>query len=405
MGARKRILFLAEGATMAHFVRPVALADSLTSKGAGYDLCLYAPARFAHYLADKSYTTGELQTMPGENFLANIARGKPMFPADVLRRYVKEDRELIGKIQPDLVVGDMRLSLPISARLEKVPCAVLINAYWSPYAKHRSIIPELPLTRVIPPRLLGSLYRAIEPTAFAMHAAHMNRVRKEFGVAPLPLDLRRMYTDGDYVLYADVPEFVPTEHAPPSHHYVGICNWSPPIPKPEWWGRMCDDPKPKVFVSLGSSGPVRVLPELLAALARLPVSVVLSTSSRQVPETASNVYTASLLPFMETAARSALVVSHGGSGGLYPAMAAGTPVLAIPSNADQQLSTAVLEENRAGLGVRVEEASSSRLHAALQRIFSDGSFATAAKDWGVIFQQHAREDPFQQFLDLACSVP
>jgi UDP:flavonoid glycosyltransferase YjiC (YdhE family) len=162
---------------------------------------------------------------------------------------------------------------------------------------------------------------------------------------------------------------------------------------------MCDDPKPKVFVSLGSSGPVRVLPELLAALARLPVSVVLSTSGRQVPAVGSGVYTASLLPFSETAARSAVVVSHGGSGALYPAMAAGTPVLAIPSNADQQLSTAVLEENGAGLGVRVEEATSKRLHQALQRVLSEDRFAEAAKVWGIIFQQDAGGDFFRKFLE------
>jgi UDP:flavonoid glycosyltransferase YjiC (YdhE family) len=400
MGAPKRILFLAEGATMAHFVRPVSLADSLISKGAGYDLHVYAPPRFAHYLAGKPYSTGDLKTMPGETFLANLARGKPLFPAEVVRRYVQEDRDLIRRLQPDLVVGDMRPSLPISARLEKVPCAVIMNAYWSPYAKHRSILPELPLTRVIPPRLLGPLYRATEPIAFALHVAQMNRVRKEFGVPALPLDLRRMYTDGDYVLYPDIAEFVPTEGAPPNHHYVGVCDWSPPIPKPDWWQRMCDDPKPKVFVSLGSSGPVRVLPELLAALARMPVSVVLSTSGRTGPANGAPAYTASLLPFIETAAISTLVVSHGGSGGLYPAMAAGTSVLAIPSNADQHLSTAILVESGAGLGLRVEEASPKRLQAALGKMISDPRFGVAAKHWGEIFQQDASQDRFPQFLNV-----
>ena len=280
---------------MAHFVRPVALADSVAvsvGDDPDYEIHLYAPARFAHYLCGKPYSVGELKTMPGEDFLANIARGKPLFPASVLRDYVTADRELIRQIRPDLVIGDMRLSLPISARLEKVPCAVIVNAYWSPYAKHRSVIPELPLTRVIPPRLLDPLYRATEPIAFALHVAHMNRVRKEFGVAPLPLDLRRLYTDGDYVLYADVPEFVPTANAPPHHHYVGVCDWAPPIPKPDWWQRMVDDPKPKVFISLGSSGPVRVLPDLLAALARLPVSVVLSTSGRATPAADIPIYSA-----------------------------------------------------------------------------------------------------------------
>lgn len=402
MGSRKRILFLAEGATMAHFVRPVALADSVASDSS-YEIHLYAPARFAHYLTGKPYLTGELQTMPGEDFLANIARGRPLFPANVLKDYVDADRELIRRLRPDLVIGDMRLSLPISSRLEKTPCAVIINAYWSPYAKHHSILPELPLTRVIPPRLLGPIYRATEPIAFALHVAHMNRVRKSFGVPPLPLDLRRLYTDGNYVLYADVPGFLPTPGAPPNHHYVGICDWSPPIPKPDWWDRMCQDPKPKVFISLGSSGPVRVLPGLLAALARLPVSVILSTSGRPVPissEMEPKIYTASLLPFVETARHSSLVVSHGGSGGLYPAIAAGTPVLAIPSNADQHLSTTVLVENGGGLGVRVEEASEDQLFAALQKIISEPNFREAAARWGHIFQQDETLGRFAQFLNV-----
>ncbi len=402
MARRKRILFLAEGATMAHFVRPVALADSVASDSR-YEIHLYAPARFAHYLAGKSYSTGELKTMPGEDFLANIARGRPMFPAHVLKDYVAADRELIRRLRPDLVVGDLRLSLPISSRLEQTPCAVIINAYWSPYAKRRSVIPELPLTRVIPPWLLGPLYRATEPVAFALHVVHMNRVRKAFGVPPLPLDLRRLYTDGDYVLYADVQEFLPTPGAPSNHHYVGICDWAPPIPKPDWWDRMVQDPKPKVFIALGSSGPLRVLPGLLQALARLPVSVILSTSGRTVPLSSAmepKIYTASLLPFVETARHSALVVSHGGSSGLYLAIAGGTPVLAIPSNADQHLSTTVLVENGGGLGVRVEEASADQLFSALKRIISEPNFRKAADRWAHIFQQDAGSNRFEQFLNV-----
>jgi UDP:flavonoid glycosyltransferase YjiC (YdhE family) len=232
-----------------------------------------------------------------------------------------------------------------------------------------------------------------------MHVAQMNRVRKEFGVPPLPLESRKMFTDGDYVLYPDVREFVPTNGAPPNHHYVGICNWAPSTPKPEWWQRMCADPNPKVFISLGSSGPIRVLPELLAALARLPVSVVLSTSGRPVPAFESNIYTAHLLPFVETAAQAAVVVSHGGSGGLYPAMAAGTPMLAVPSNADQHLSTALLEENGTGLGVRVEEATVGTLHSALVKILSEASFTKAAERWATIFQQDAARNRFREFLN------
>src|SRR5260370_5891753 len=130
---RPRILFLAEGATMAHFVRPLALAETLDP--ALYDVHFYAPPRFSSHLQNKPFAVGELHTMPGEQFLANIAKGSPMFPADVLRGYVKQDRELILSVRPDLVIGDMRLSLAMSARLESTLFAVRTNADWAPYAK------------------------------------------------------------------------------------------------------------------------------------------------------------------------------------------------------------------------------------------------------------------------------
>jgi UDP:flavonoid glycosyltransferase YjiC (YdhE family) len=381
---------------MAHFVRPLALAGALDPQQ--YQIHFFAPERFSRYLRDYSFAKGTLATMPGEQFLANISQGAPLFPAEVIRRYVQQDRDLIRSIKPDLVIGDMRLSLPISAVLEHVPYAVIVNAYWSPYARRRSIIPSLPITRIIPPLLLGPLYRLTENLAYSMHVGQMNRVRKDFGVPSLPPDIRVMYTEGTHVLYADIPEFVPTWNLPAHHRYVGICQWVPPAAKPDWWDRMRADPKPKVFVSLGSSGPLRVLPNLLKALSKLSVSTLLSTSGRPVPETAPHVYLADLLPFTATALEANVVVSHGGSGGLYPAIAAGTPVLGIPSNADQHLSTAFLADSGAGVGVRVEEASGQKLLRALEKLLYEPQYRRSAQQWAAVYQQYDSGVLFRKFL-------
>ena len=391
----KRILFLAEGATMAHFVRPLALAESIADTG--YEIYFYAPARFSSYLQNKPFHIGELASMPGEQFLKNIATGRPLFSADTIRNYVAEDRDLIQAIKPHLVIGDMRLSLPISARLELTQYAVIFNAYWSPYAKRRSVVPSVPLTRILPARLFSPLYKLTEPLVYAIHAREMNKVRREFHVPDLPPDLRVMYTEADYVLYADVPEFVPTFSRPNSHRYVGICEWAPPTAQPDWWDRMRSDPNQKVFVSFGSSGPLEVVPALLRALSKLPVSVVIATSGRDLP-VPPTAYTATLLPFTETARETSVVVSHGGSGGLYPAIAAGTPVLAIPSNADQHLSTAVLEENGPGLGVRVEEASETRLLRSLEKLLFEPQYRRSAQQWSVIYSRYPSGDLFRDFL-------
>lgn len=380
---------------MAHFVRPLVLAGSLDPDR--YEIHFYAPPRFSQYLRNKPFFVGELASMPGEWFLANLAKGAPLFPTEVLRSYVKQDRQLFASIRPDLVIGDMRLSLPISASLDGILHAVLINAYWSPYARHRSILPSIPLTNVIPPRLLSPLYKLTEPLAHAVHSRPTNQVRREFGMPAIPADLRRMYTEGDYVLYPDIPEFVPVTYSPKTHRYLGICQWTPPTAKPEWWDRMRADPRPKVFISLGSSGPLRVLPGLLRVLEKMPVTVLLSTSGRDIPPVGAGVYVAGLLPFTETAAESSVVVSHGGSGGLYPAIAAGTPVLGIPSNADQHLSTAVLEESGAGLGVRVEEASEKRLRAALEKLLLQPQYRATAQKCAGIFARYDTEVLFREF--------
>jgi UDP:flavonoid glycosyltransferase YjiC (YdhE family) len=393
--ARKRILFLAEGATMAHFVRPLALAQSLATSE--YDICFYAPAAYARYLCGTNFTTGTLETLPNEQFVENLAKGAPMYPLDTLRGYVRQDREIIQRIKPDLVVGDLRLSLPISARLEKTRFALIMNAYWSPYTKKRRILPQIPLTAHIPPRFISPLYKLVAPIVSAIHVGQMNRVRREFNIPTLPLDFGHMYMDGEHVLYPDIPEFVPTVHAPPSHRYIGICEWSLPVPKPDWWQAMLQDPKPKVFISLGSSGPLKAAGALFEALSKLPVSVLLSTSGRQIPEM-PGAYITRLLPFTETAHLSHVVVSHGGSGGLYPAMAAGTPVLGIPSNADQHLSTAVLEDSGAGLGVRAEEASPKRLRHALERLLFEPKFRDAARGWQSIYARYDSATLFRAFL-------
>src|SRR6185369_711318 len=94
----------------------------------------------------------------------------------------------------------------------------------------------------------------------------------------------------------------------------------------------------------------------------------------------------------------AFVVSHGGSGGLYPALSAGTPMLVIPSNIDNHLSANLLEESRAGLSVRVESASCRRIQNAMSRLLSERSFKNAALKWSRTFASCDTSKIFPQLL-------
>lgn len=380
---------------MTHFARPAMLAAALDP--AEWDIFFWTPKRFHALLGNTAVTLGDLRTLDPNAFLNSLANGTVLYSADVLREYVHDDLAIFKQIEPDLVIGDYRLSLCVSAPLSRLPFASIFNAHWSPFYRQPAVVPELPITRWISPRVLNPLYAGLRPVFYAVHAKPVNDVRRAFGLPRLSRDLREIYTAGDIVLYPDVPEFVRLTDVPEHHHFIGACVWSAHAPKPPWWDDMIASSEPKIFVSLGSSGPIKALPAVLEALSRLPVRAILSSSGRPVGATASNVYLADLLPYEETASSSAVVISHGGTGGVYPALSAGTPMLAIPSNIDMHLSASLLEAAGAGITVRVEHASPDRLQGALERLLEEPRFKQAAVKWGGTM---ARYDARTLFPDL-----
>ena len=63
---------------------------------------------------------------------ARLRRGEFFYREQELEAYVDAERALLRSLKPDLVVGDFRLSLPVSTYLEGVPLLTLANAHWSP---------------------------------------------------------------------------------------------------------------------------------------------------------------------------------------------------------------------------------------------------------------------------------
>ena len=381
---------------MTHFARPAALASSLDS--AEWEIFFWTPKRFHALIENPAVGLGDLRTLDPGAFLNALANGRVAYSKEILREYVRDDLAIFKQVEPDLVIGDYRLSLCTSAPASGLPFASIFNAHWSPFYRQPAIVPELPVTRWVSARLLKPLYAGLRPALYALHAKPVNEVRREFGLSRISHDLRHIYTAGDLTLYPDVPEFVRLPGAPDHHHFIGTCPWSPHVPKPPWWNDMVASSQPKVFVSLGSSGPVKALPAVLEALARLPVTVILTTSGRPMGTIPSDVYMADLLPYAETAGHAAVVVSHGGTGGLYPALSAGTPMLAIPSNIDMHLSASLLEQSGAGIKVRVEHASPDTLHRALERLLGEPRFKQAAVKWGGVIARHDTNTLFPSLL-------
>ena len=372
----RRVLFVAEAVTLAQVVRLATLARALH------------PARFevhfaaAHFdemiFAGTSFTRHHIHSLAPGTVAARVASGRRIYGRRTLSRYVDEERKLLCALDPSLVVGDLRLSLSVSAALEGIPHAALINAYWSPQALREEFpLPDHPIVSLLGTRLATRYFPKARPAVFRHFARPVNALRARHGLPALG-SLAEVLTHGDHTLFPDVPALIPTRALPAHQRYLGPVLWSPPVPLPPWWEAL-DPQRPTIYVTLGSSGRVERLPLVVDVAAGLGYQVLVATAGRShlgaVPR---HVHVADYLPGDLAARRAALVVSNGGSTTGYQALAEGRPVLGIAANLDQHLAMTAIQDAGAGLLLRSGTLKRAPLADALRRLVSEPSYTEAA---------------------------
>jgi len=393
---RKKILFIAEAVTLAHVGRALTLAATLDRSQ--YDIHFACAAGYDFCFKDTAFTRWPITSISSRQFLAALAEGKPVYDEATLAGYAEEDRRLLEQVAPDVVVGDFRLSLSVSARRAGVPYISLINAYWSPYVTQRYTVPNIPLTKFLPLAIANPLFRLARPMAFGLHTLPLNNVRRKAGMPSLGFDLNRVYTDADYTLYADVPELFSVNGLPANHRFIGAVLWSPPVPAPDWWDQLPAG-RPVVYLTLGSSGQGELLPAALQALAGLPITVLAATAGKvALGDVPANAYVADFLPGEEAARRASLVICNGGSPTSQQALVAGVPVIGIASNLDQFLNMQGVAGAGAGALLRADRFSAAGLTDTVKTMLGDQDAAQAARRLAATFANYDASVQFQLLL-------
>ena len=391
-----RVLFVTENITMAQVVRLLALARGLPrDRYEVHFACgpcqpwLFEGARLRRW---------PLLTTDGARALAALAKGDRLYDTASWSAYVEDELRVFDAVKPDLVVGDFRLSLAVSTKLAGLHCASLINAYWSPYAERDGFpVPDHPIVRLVGVERAERYFPQAMPRVFAHFAAPLNALRKRHGLPQQSLLEQLCF--GDSVLYPDLPELCPVSQAPRTHHYLGAVPWSPDIPLPA--ALLSGDPShPLVYVTLGSSGDRSALDALLSGLEGLPIRGVLATAGKPAPRRMpANFRVAEYVPGDALVRHARFVVTNGGSSTGYQALAAGVPVLGIPSNLDQYLSMQAITRAGAGLMLRSGSLTRSEVRSAAVRLCDAVALQQSAAELGRRFAQLDCHERFQGWLN------
>ena len=395
---RWRVLFFAEAVTLAHVARPITLARALDPER--FEVVLACHPRYLELFPDIEFRQINIDSITSEAFLAALANGRRVYSRRQLELYVEEDLKIIDTIKPDLIIGDFRLSLAVSAPLSQIPYCTVTNAYWSPYSKASFPLPEHPMTRIVGIKTAHLLFNLMRPIVFAWHALPLNQVRRRYGLPSIGRDLRETYTWADHVLYADVPELSSIENVVPNHHFLGPVLWAPSISLPDWWQELPTD-RPVIYLNFGSSGRHDLLSMMLEALADEAVTIVVATLGKeQAISMPKNVFSAPYLPGNEVAARANLVICNGGSPSSQQALSVGTPVLGIPSNMDQHMNMALVERYGAGVLLRSERVTLQSVRETVMEMLENSKYRIKAAEVELLYQRYRASERFQQFLEI-----
>ncbi|MCM2322979.1 MAG: hypothetical protein NDJ90_06920 [Oligoflexia bacterium] len=383
----KRLLFFAETVTQAHFFRPFCVAKRLD------------PARFEiHFAAREGHRAAvekagfrfhPIDSLSSERFLNALRTGSPPYDLETLRAYVRQDEAIIAQVRPQALISDFRLSLPVVSERHGIPLATITNAHWAPWAKVRWPLPDysgIPGMGFLPLPAAKVIFRLGRPFSFASFLRPLNRLRKE-NHQPEFSSLGDAYTYGDVQLLDDVPGLIPTQGEPPvKARYCGplIEDQLAGLPTrwPEGWDLSAERrrDRPRAYISMGSSGSLAALTEIIEAIKSLGWEALMATAGRFEAGTLPPGFrSAPMVPGALCASACDVVITNGGSAPCYQALSQGTPILALPTNMDQYLFSEALERKGLALLLRAERARANAIAETVRRLAGESHFREATR--------------------------
>lgn len=279
-----------------------------------------------------------------------------------LDEILEDTLRVLEEERPHLALGDASIAVSTAAHIAGIPAAGVMNAY---------------NTHFIRP---GSFYR------FLVHAWDglilkriRGRVYRKRGVRQVnAIDLLRSIP----LISPDLPGFGAPGPDFSRWHTVGPVIFEPPAPLPDWYGEL-DDGRINVYVSMGSTGLLdQLLRRSYAALAASPYRFLVTTGDQVRPETRAmappNFRFARYAPGSALLRHSQAMIFHGGNTSMYQALAAGVPMIALPSHLEQEVAFSHALREGAGLRLSARKTSGERLLAALDRVIHEPAFRRAA---------------------------
>ena len=382
MARRRKVALFADGGFLAHTTRALEVGRALRR---AYDhdvhFCLSGP--YARLVSEAGFPVHSVFNVDREVTLRLAERAGLVSLSwwrEVAEQSVASDLAVLNELRPDLVVGDLRMSLSTSARHLRVPYVAITNAAWTSRYAERIHVPDGHVsTKVLGQRVADALFPGVKRFLTWYWARGYDRVRARLDLAPLA-SLHEL-VEGDITLLADLPEYFPIAATSTSDfRYIGPIRFREALPRPKWLSQL-DPSRPTLYFTMGSTGDAKFFGEAVRVFGNTEYQVLITTAELPSEQFAQhqNVFVEKLADGDSLMAASHVTITHGGNGTIYQALGQGVPVIGIPTMFDQEINLTRVEQLGAGMRLRLRDCKGETLRQAVESILHNPAYRHAAQ--------------------------
>jgi MGT family glycosyltransferase len=306
---------------------------------------------------------------------------------------VADINDIVSAWRPDVIVQETALWGPVLVVHETTQIPVAVFSTFSACVLPGPDAPAFG-RGVAPPRGAFGRFRASAERAavnwFSSDFRNaVDNIRRSFGLSPINMSVTEYAGKVPLYMVPSIPEFdYNRRDLPPTVHYVGPCPWTAPStePPPEWLMNRTSQ-RPLIHVTEAT---IHVKDPLLlrasaAAFRDMDVDVVMTCGTHRDPATLPlgtlppHIRVERYVPHNYLMPRCSAMVTMGGAGTVMSTLAAGVPLVVVPTDWDKPENAQRVVESGVGLRIDPDQCTPERLRRAVERLLTERSFRDNAR--------------------------
>jgi len=318
-----------------------------------------------------------------------------MWSDEEILAYARDEARFFREHDVAVAVTGFTLTALLSTRLAGIPLVTehagsLVPPVWERGMLEPFLTPPMPGVRHLP-RFARRWVANLGAHRTKLYCGGFNRVAKELGVEGVPSFAALLL--GDLTLVTDTPDVLGIPAAAleawrprgPGYRPATRLRYAGPIyaeldrPVPERVTEFLAGRRPTVYVAITSSEANEVR-AVVGALRGCGARILVAATVHDLRDLSSeNVLVEGVLPSHRIMPHVDLAVTAGGQGSVQCAMAAGTPLIVIPLQPEQDFNGQILERHGAGRRITMARAGTPDLAALTGEMLSSSRHREAAK--------------------------